>query len=137
MIQQYEIHLPAFRKGYHLITHLITEKIGKLPEKGIVHIFIKHTSAAISINENADPSVRYDFESFLNKLIPENDPVYTHTLEGSDDMPAHLKSSLLGQSVTIPIRNGRLDLGTWQGIYLCEFRRQGGSRTIMVTIIGE
>jgi secondary thiamine-phosphate synthase enzyme len=137
MIQQYEIHLPAFRKGYHLITHLITEKIGKLPEKGIVHIFIKHTSAAISINENADPSVRYDFESFLNKLIPENDPVYTHTLEGSDDMPAHLKSSLLGQSVTIPIRNGRLDLGTWQGIYLCEFRRQGGSRTVMVTIIGE
>jgi len=137
MIQQYEIHLPAFRKGYHLITHLITEKIGKFPEKGIVHIFIKHTSAAISINENADPSVRYDFESFLNKLIPENDPVYTHTLEGSDDMPAHLKSSLLGQSVTIPIRNGRLDLGTWQGIYLCEFRRQGGSRTVMVTIIGE
>lgn len=137
MIQQYEIHLPAFRKGYHLITHLITEKIGKLPEKGIVHIFIKHTSAAISINENADPSVRYDFESFLNKLIPENDPVYTHTLEGSDDMPAHLKSSLLGQSVTIPIRNGRLDLGTWQGIYLCEFRRQGGSRTVMVTIISE
>ncbi|NLI25333.1 MAG: YjbQ family protein [Bacteroidales bacterium] len=137
MIQQYEIHLPAFRKGYHLITHLITEKIGKLPEKGIVHIFIKHTSAAISINENADPSVRYDFESFLNKLIPENDPVYTHTLEGSDDMPAHLKSSLLGQSVTIPIRNGRLDLGTWQGIYLCEFRRQGGSRTVMVTIVGE
>ena len=137
MIQQYEIYLPAFRKGYHLITHLITEKIGKLPEKGIVHIFIKHTSAAISINENADPSVRYDFESFLNKLIPENDPVYTHTLEGCDDMPAHLKSSLLGQSVTIPIRNGRLDLGTWQGIYLCEFRRHGGSRTVMVTIIGE
>ncbi|NMB70837.1 MAG: YjbQ family protein [Bacteroidales bacterium] len=137
MIQQYEIHLPAFRKGYHLITHLITEKMEKLPEKGIVNLFIKHTSAAISINENADPSVRYDFESFLNKLVPENDPVYTHTLEGSDDMPAHLKSSLLGQSVTIPVRNGRLDLGTWQGIYLCEFRRHAGSRTITVTIISE
>lgn len=137
MIQQYEIQLPPFRKGYHLITQIISEKLGQLPEKGIVNLFIQHTSAAIAINENADPSVRYDFESFLNKLIPEDEPVFTHILEGSDDMPAHIKSSLFGQSLTIPVKNHRLALGTWQGIYLCEFRRHGGSRTIFATVLGE
>ena len=100
----------------------------------MLNIFIKHTSAGLTLNENADPSVRVDFEGFMNKLIPENDPVYTHTMEGPDDMPAHLKSSLLGNSITIPITNGRLNLGTWQGIYLCEFRNYGGSRNIVLSV---
>jgi secondary thiamine-phosphate synthase enzyme len=101
----------------------------------MLNLFIHHTSAAITINENADPTVRADFESFLNRLIPENDPVFRHTSEGSDDMPAHLKSSLLGQSLTIPITSGRLNLGTWQGIYLCEFRNQGGRRKVTLTTL--
>lgn len=137
MIQQVDIQLPSYRRGYHLVTTEIERELPPLPEKGIVHIFLRHTSAAISMNENADPSVRTDFRSFIDKLVPENDLIYTHTLEGSDDMPAHLKSSLLGQSITIPVKNGRLHTGTWQGIYLCEFRNHGGSRKITVTIIGE
>ena len=100
-------------------------------------VFIKHTSAALTINENADPTVRQDFESFLNNLIPENHPVYRHVLEGPDDMPAHLKASLIGSSVTVPIVNGRLGLGIWQGIYLCEFRNHGGSRKLVLTVNGE
>jgi len=120
MIEQLEITLPVFKRGYHLITDLIERQLPKLPEKGLVNILIQHTSAGISLNENADPSVRYDFEKFMNKLIPENDPIYSHTEEGSDDMPAHLKSSLIGASLTIPISNHRLNLGTWQGIYLVE-----------------
>lgn len=107
MIQQSEIRLPGFRRGYHLITHLIKENLPDLPEKGLLHILVKHTSAGITLNENADPTVRSDFESFVNKMIPENDPVYIHTYEGSDDMPAHLKSSVIGAEITIPITNHR------------------------------
>ncbi len=135
MIEQLEITLPKFRRGYHLITSLIEKQLPQLPEKGLLHILVKHTSAGITINENADPSVRTDFESFINKMIPENDPVYVHTYEGSDDIPAHIKSSLFGAELTIPITNHRLNLGTWQGIYLCEFRNHGGSRKIVATII--
>jgi len=105
-----------------------------LPETGLVNIFIHHTSAALAINENADPTVRYDFESFMNKLVPENDPLYMHIFEGADDMPAHLKSSILGQSLTIPVTSGRMSLGRWQGIYLCEFRNHGGGREITITV---
>jgi len=105
-----------------------------LPEMGMLNIFIKHTSAGITLNENADPTVRYDFERFMNFLVPENHPLYEHTDEGPDDMPAHLKASIVGQSLTIPITNHRLNLGTWQGIYLCEFRNYGGSRKVVLTI---
>jgi len=136
MIEQKEITLPPMGRGYHLITRVITKELNNLPEKGLVNILIKHTSAGISMNENADPSVRTDFESFMNKLVPENEPYFTHTLEGSDDMPAHLKSSLIGQELTLPISNGKLNLGTWQGIYYCEFRNHGGSRKLLITILG-
>jgi secondary thiamine-phosphate synthase enzyme len=134
MIEQIEITLPKFRRGYHLITSLIEKQLPQLPEKGLLHILVKHTSAGITINENADPSVRTDFESFINKMIPENDPVYVHTYEGPDDMPAHLKSSVIGAEVTIPITNRRLNLGTWQGIYFCEFRNYGGTRRLVLTV---
>lgn len=134
MIEQHEISLHPFRRGYHLITSLIEKELPALPEKGLLHILVKHTSAGITINENADPSVRHDFEAFLNKMIPENDPVYEHTFEGSDDMPAHLKSSVIGCEITIPITRHRLNLGTWQGIYFCEFRNSGGSRKLVLTI---
>jgi len=136
MVEQLEITLPSFKRGYHLITDLIERQLPSLPEKGLVNILIQHTSAGISLNENADPSVRYDFEKFMNKLMPENDSMYSHTDEGSDDMPAHLKSSLIGASLTIPISNHRLNLGTWQGIYLCEFRNFGGRRRLVITIMG-
>jgi secondary thiamine-phosphate synthase enzyme len=135
MLIQKEIALPPFQRGYHLITHLIEKELPELPEKGILHIFIKHSSAGLSINENADPSVRLDFESFMNKLVPENHPLYTHTMEGADDMPAHLKASLLGSSVSVPISNHRLNMGIWQGVYLCEFRNYGGKRKLVLTII--
>jgi secondary thiamine-phosphate synthase enzyme len=135
MIEQLEITLPAFKRGYHLITDLIERQLPTLPKTGMVNILIQHTSAGISLNENADPSVRHDFETFMNNLVPENDPAFTHLLEGSDDMPAHLKSSLIGASLTIPVTNHRLNLGTWQGIYLCEFRNSGGRRRLVVTIL--
>ncbi len=134
MIEQKEITLPQFKRGYHLITPLIEKNLPPLPEKGLLHIMVKHTSAGITINENADPSVRTDFESFINKMIPENDPVYIHTYEGSDDMPAHLKSSVIGAEITIPVTNHRLNLGIWQGIYFCEFRNYGGSRKLVLTL---
>ena len=134
MIHQTEITLPAFRRGYHLITGLIEKNLPDLPEKGLLHILVKHTSAGITINENADPTVRSDFEGFMNKMIPEDDPVYVHTYEGADDMPAHLKASVIGAEVTIPITNHRLNLGTWQGIYFCEFRNYGGTRRIVLTV---
>jgi secondary thiamine-phosphate synthase enzyme len=134
MIQQKEITLPPFRRGYHLITRLIEENLPELPETGLLHILVKHTSAGITINENADPTVRTDFEGFMNKMIPENDPVYVHTYEGDDDMPAHLKSSVIGAEVTIPITRRRLNLGTWQGIYFCEFRNYGGTRRLVLTV---
>ena len=134
MIQQVEISLPRFGRGYHLVTSIIERELPELPEKGLLHILVKHTSAGITLNENADPTVRGDFESFINKMIPENDPVYEHTLEGSDDMPAHLKSSVIGAEITIPITNHRLNLGTWQGIYFCEFRNGKRSRKLVLTI---
>ena len=135
MITQTEIRLSGYSRGFHLITGLIEQKLPDLPEKGLVHLLLKHTSAGLTLNENADPSVRVDFESFINKLIPENHPVYTHVFEGSDDIPAHIKSSLFGAELTIPITKHRLNLGTWQGIYLCEFRNRGGSRNILATVV--
>lgn len=135
MIQQKTIHLPSYRRGFHLVTDNILDQLGDLPVCGMVNLLLQHTSAALTINENADPDVRHDFEAFINKLIPENHPVYQHTLEGSDDMPAHIKSSLFGVSITLPISNHSLNLGTWQGIYLCEFRNHAGQRKIIATII--
>jgi secondary thiamine-phosphate synthase enzyme len=134
MVQQKEIILPPFRKGFHLITNYIERELHPLPVTGIVNIHLKHTSAALSLVENADPSVRIDLESFINKLIPENNPIYTHVLEGSDDMPAHIKSSLFGTSLTIPISGAMLNIGIWQGICLCEFRNNGGPRTLVITV---
>ena len=134
MIWQKEINLPSYGRGYHLITRQIKKELSGLPEKGLLHILIKHTSAAITINENADPSVRVDFESFMNRMVPEGAEYFVHTMEGEDDMPAHLKSSLLGQQLTIPVTNRRLNLGTWQGIYLCEFRNYSHSRHLVLTV---
>jgi secondary thiamine-phosphate synthase enzyme len=134
MIEQHEISLNGYRRGFHLITSLIENSLHKLPEKGLLNILVKHTSAGITTNENADPSVRHDFMTFVNDLVPENYPRFTHTLEGDDDMPAHLKASLIGQSITIPITHGRLNLGTWQGIYFCEFRNRGGTRRLVLTV---
>ena len=136
MIEQFEITLPAFRRGFHLVTNHIESQLKNLPEKGMVNIFIKHTSAGLTINENADPTVRTDMEAFFNKYVPENEPFFRHVFEGADDMPAHIKSSLTGVSLTIPVTNGRLNLGTWQGIYLCEFRNHGGSRRVTITVYG-
>ena len=135
MIEQFEMTLPLFKRGYHLITSQIIDRLSNLPEKGLVNILIQHTSAGISLNENADPAVRKDFETFMNKLVPENNPSFVHILEGADDMPAHLKTSLIGASLTIPITNHQLNLGTWQGIYLCEFRNFGGRRRLVITIM--
>jgi secondary thiamine-phosphate synthase enzyme len=137
MVQQIEIVLPEYKRGFHLVTRVVEQKLPGLPKTGIMHIHIKHTSAGLSLNENADPTVRSDFEKVFNRLVPENQSYYEHTLEGSDDLPAHIKSSLVGTSVTIPITNGRMNLGTWQGIYLCEFRNYGGPRQLVITIIGE
>ncbi len=134
MIQQKEIILPAFSKGFHRIEKYIMEAMGELPESGLLNIFVKHTSAALMINENADPDVLHDMELLLDRSAPENLPGYYHTLEGSDDMPAHFKSAMLGVSLTVPITGHRLNLGTWQGIYLCEFRRYGGNRKLVLTI---
>ena len=134
MVTQTDILLPAYARGFHLITRAVMQQLGQLPATGIFHLFIKHTSAGLTVNENADPSVRVDYESIFNKLVPENMPFLTHTMEGPDDMPAHIKSSLVGSSVTIPISNGQLNLGTWQGIYLCEFRNHGGRRKLVATI---
>lgn len=134
MITQKTVTLSPHPKGFHLITCKVEEVAGELPDAGIMHILIQHSSAGLTLNENADPSVRHDFESFMNHLIPENHPLYTHIYEGLDDMPAHLKASIIGSSVTIPITHGRLNLGTWQGIYLCEFRDSGGPRRLVITI---
>jgi secondary thiamine-phosphate synthase enzyme len=134
MTIQKEIVLPSLKRGYHLITHHIKEALPGLPEKGILNVFVHHTSAGLMINENADPTVRMDMESIFNHLVPENLPFLKHTLEGSDDMPAHIKSALTGVSLNIPISGGRLKLGTWQGIYLCEFRNHGGGRRLTLTV---
>ena len=135
---QKEIKLKSRSKGFHLVTDEIVSQFPELKElkNGFLQVFIKHTSAGLTINENADPAVREDFESHFNKMVPEDQPYYKYTLEGSDDMPAHLKSSLNGFSVQIPITNGNLNLGTWQGIYLCEHRDHGGSRKLVLTAFG-
>lgn len=134
MINQYEITLKPRAKGNYLITDEILSSIKNLPEKGLMNIFIKHTSAALTINENCDADVRADLEKSLDHLVKENEPFYLHTAEGADDMPAHIKASLMGSSLTIPIQNQKLGLGTWQGIYLTEFRRQTHQRKIVITI---
>lgn len=137
-IIQKDLSLPAFNRGFHLITQKVLEAIPEIKqmERGMLQVFIQHTSASLTINENADPTVRLDFESHFNKMVPENAPYYKHTFEGSDDMPAHIKASLLGPSVMVPISNGRPALGTWQGIYLCEHRDYGGSRKLILTAWG-
>ncbi|MBN7827428.1 YjbQ family protein [Bowmanella dokdonensis] len=136
---QQPVSLAARPRGFHLVTNEILSQLPQLQDFsiGLAHIFIQHTSASLSVNENADSTVRGDFERFFNHLVPENEPYYQHTFEGSDDMPAHLKSSLLGSSLLLPIQNGRLALGTWQGIYLCEHRNQGGVRHLLVTLQGQ
>lgn len=136
---QKEIRLQAKSRGFHLITQEIERNLEELKniKVGQLQVFIKHTSASLTINENADPTVRQDFESHMNKMVPENAPYYIHTYEGPDDMPAHIKASLMGASVTIPVTNGRLNLGTWQGIYLCEHRNHGGARKVVLTLFGE
>ncbi|MCF6169476.1 MAG: secondary thiamine-phosphate synthase enzyme YjbQ [Bacteroidales bacterium] len=134
MIRQKEISLPAMRKGFHKIDHIVHEAVGPLPEAGLINIFVKHTSAALMLNENADPDVQADLHALLEKMAPRNAPFYKHTLEGPDDMPAHFKSAVLGPSVTIPLSNHRLNLGVWQSLYFCEFRNYGGGRTIVVTL---
>ena len=133
---QKTIQLRAYRRGFHLITDVIERDFPEL-RTGLLHIFIQHTSASVSINENADPTVRQDFESHFNKMVPENAPYYRHNYEGADDMPAHIKASLLGHAVTIPITNGHLNLGTWQGVYLGEHRDQASGRTLVLTAFGD
>ena len=137
-IRQHELTLSPRRRGFHLITSEVEQAIPSFREiaGGIAHLFLKHTSAGLTLNENASPDVRQDMETIFNAIVPENRPEYRHTLEGSDDMPAHAKSSLLGTSLVLPITNGRFNLGTWQGIYLCEHRNHGGSRRLLVTILG-
>ncbi|MDX1585386.1 MAG: secondary thiamine-phosphate synthase enzyme YjbQ [Balneolaceae bacterium] len=139
ILQQTEITLSAKERGYHIITEEVLQEVPEIGNisSGIAHIFIKHTSASITINENADPSVRRDFKSHFKRMVPEDTSLYEHTLEGPDDMTSHIKSSLLGHSLTIPITDGELNLGTWQGIYLCEHRNNGGRRTLVVTLQGE
>lgn len=135
MIQQVEFALAAKHRGCHLVTREIIDRLPKpLPKAGLLNLFVKHTSCALSINENAAPDVRSDMEKIMNHIVKENEPYYDHVLEGADDMPAHAKSSLFGVSLSIPITDGRLNLGTWQGIYLCEFRNYGGPRRIVATI---
>ena len=135
MIQQ-KIVLPKYPRGYHLITDLINQTLGgNFPKTGLLHLFIQHTSASIMVNENFEDSVRIDLESSFNEIVKENQPYYTHTTEGSDDMPAHIKAAMIGTDITIPITNHKLNLGQWQGVYLCEFRNNANPRKIIATII--
>lgn len=135
MLKNIEFSLKPYPRGFHLITQDVLQHLPTLPQEGLLRLFIKHTSAGLTINENADPDVRTDFESIFNELIPENLAYLKHTLEGPDDMPAHIKASLVGFDISIPIINSNLALGTWQGIYLCEFRNRGGARKLIATII--
>ncbi|MCD7936571.1 MAG: secondary thiamine-phosphate synthase enzyme YjbQ [Tannerellaceae bacterium] len=135
MIQQIEFSLPEYPYGFHLVTEEVLKYVGTLPEQGILNLFIKHTSAGITLNENADPTVLSDFRTFFTDWIPENYRKFEHTYEGPDDMPAHIKASVIGQSLTIPISRHRLNLGTWQGIYLGEFRYSGGRRKFVATLM--
>jgi len=136
MVSQIEFTLRPHNRGFHLITEEIVGSLPVLPRSGLLHLFLKHTSAALTINENADPDVQTDMGKIFDRLVREREPYYEHTLEGADDMPAHAKSTLAGVSLTIPITNGRLNLGTWQGIYLCEFRYRSGNRQLVATIMG-
>lgn len=135
---QKTITLPAFRRGFHLITDHVVSSLGEIRsvKVGLLHVFIQHTSASLTINENADRDVRHDLENIFSTIAPEDFP-YVHTMEGPDDMPAHVKAAMLGSSVTIPVKDGRLHLGTWQGIYLCEHRNAGGPRTLVLTLMGD
>ena len=135
MVKSHLIRLKPYSRGFHIITSEVLNRIPPLPEEGILQLFIQHTSAGLTINENADPDVLTDYESIFNRLVPEGLPFLKHTIEGPDDMPAHIKSSLVGSSISIPIMNNKLALGIWQGIYLCEFRNRGGSRILVATII--
>lgn len=137
MWKQIEFTLRPHNNGFHLVTDEIIRHLPPLPSVGLINLFIKHTSAALTINENADPDVRVDMKSIYDRLVKEREPFYLHTMEGDDDMPAHAKASITGNSITIPISNGRLNLGIWQGIYLCEFRNHGGPRNVVATICGE
>jgi secondary thiamine-phosphate synthase enzyme len=136
---QREIRLDPRPRGFHLITGEVVHALPELEDVGIglLHVFIRHTSAALTLNENASPDVRHDFEAFFDDAVPEDAPYWTHTFEGSDDMPAHIKSALLGPSLSLPVSRGRLAIGTWQGIYLCEHRDRGGSRSLVATLQGE
>jgi secondary thiamine-phosphate synthase enzyme len=136
---QKEINLDPRARGFHLITHEVVRQLPELAtlQMGLMHVFIRHTSASLTINEDADPTVRQDFESHFNQMVPENMPYYKHDYEGSDDMPAHLKASILGSSLSIPVTDGRLNMGTWQGIYLCEHRNHASGRTLVITVQGQ
>lgn len=136
---QKEIRLSEKARGFHLITQEIARQVPEIEQfrVGVAHIFIQHTSASLALNENADPTVRQDMERHFNEMVPEGAPYYIHTYEGSDDMPAHIKAVLLGSSVSVPIADGRLKLGTWQGVYLCEHRNRGGGRRLVITLHGE
>ncbi|WP_300695761.1 secondary thiamine-phosphate synthase enzyme YjbQ [uncultured Bacteroides sp.] len=136
-ITQTEFTLRPRSRGFHLITEEIVRNLPRLPQAGVLHLFIKHTSAGLTINENADPDVRTDMEAIFDRLVPERETYYTHVCEGDDDMPAHAKSTLVGNSLTIPVTSGRLNMGIWQGIYLCEFRNRGGGRRVVATVIGQ
>lgn len=137
MIRQTEFALSPKSRGCHLVTSEICRQLPEFPQTGMLNLFVKHTSCALAINENADPDVRTDLANIFNRLVPENAPYYVHTFEGADDMPAHAKSTICGVSINIPISRGHLNLGTWQGIYLCEFRNHGGARRIVATVWGE
>ena len=139
MWAQREITLRPRPRGFHLVTGEIEDAVPELRtiEVGLAHLFIRHTSASLTLNENASPDVRRDFESWFDAAVPEDAPYWTHTLEGPDDMPAHIKASLLGPALSLPSRDGRLALGTWQGVYLCEHRDRGGARSLLVTLLGE
>ncbi len=136
---QKKIKLPAMGRGFHLITRFVVDAVPDLKKMrvGLAHVFVQHTSASLAINENADPDVRHDMEAYFSSTVPENEPYFLHTLEGADDMPAHIKAVLVGESLTIPIADGKLALGTWQGIYLCEHRNHAAGRTILITLNGE
>lgn len=137
MIEQIEFTLRPYPRGIHLITSDVMRQFSKLPQKGLLNLLIKHTSAALALNENADPDVRHDLRTIFDRLVPESAPYYLHTDEGSDDMPSHAKSVIVGSSLSLPITGGHLNLGTWQGLYLCEFRNYGGPRKIIATVIGD
>ena len=139
MWAQQQINLPAFSRGFHIITSYVIDSVPEIKNQsiGMLHLFIKHTSASIAINEGADPDVRVDFETHFNKLVPENSPDFIHNAEGPDDMPAHIKSAILGSSLSIPITDGKINLGIWQDIYLCEHRNHASGRKLIITIEGE